>query len=415
MLPTTAATAIPTSSTCRPNTTYNLTNIDNNTSGSNGLPLISSTTTIVGNGSTIERTGSNAFRLFDVASDGSLTLLDMTLTGGLVQGPGVAADGGAIFSSGSLELNAVTVKSNKAVGLEGKPAGSAGGGGLYVAGGSLDLIDDTLSDNEAEGGVGSNGQYPASFNSASSVGWGGTGGNGTGGGLYVAAGSVRLTDDTVSGNIAEGGNGGHGAHGNNSSAGSGFIGGVGGNAFGGGLFVAGGKGLTFLSDTIAANTVQGGHGGQGGNGGVELAVGLSDRYSGSPGPGGNGGNAGGGGIYAQRGALALTNTLVAKDTLTAGSGGDGGTTANLGHGPSGSKGSSSGPDISGTVQSSDHDLDRQYRRLQCDHQHRRHPQSVVGRIGIARQQWWHIADDGAAVPAVRPSMPATTNASAGRL
>ena len=65
------------------NTTYNLTNIDNNTSGSNGLPLISSTTTIVGNGSTIERTGSNAFRLFDVASDGSLTLENMTLTGGL--------------------------------------------------------------------------------------------------------------------------------------------------------------------------------------------------------------------------------------------------------------------------------------------------------------------------------------------
>ena len=219
----------------------------------------------------------------------------------------------------------MTVKSNKAVGLKGKPAGSAGGGGLYVAGGSLDLIDDTLSDNEAEGGVGSNGQYPASFNSASSVGWGGTGGNGTGGGLYVAAGSVRLTDDTVSGNIAEGGNGGDGAHGNNSSAGSGFIGGVGGNAFGGGLFVAGGS-LTFLSDTIAANTVQGGHGGQGGNGGVEIAVGLSDRYSGSPGPGGNGGNAGGGGIYVQGGALALTNTLVAKDTLTAGSGATGGTT-----------------------------------------------------------------------------------------
>ena len=54
----------------------------------NGLPLISSTTTIVGNGSTIERTGSNAFRLFDVASDGSLTLLDMTLTGGLAAGTG---------------------------------------------------------------------------------------------------------------------------------------------------------------------------------------------------------------------------------------------------------------------------------------------------------------------------------------
>ena len=140
----------------------------------------------------------------------------------------------------------MTVKSNKAVGLKGKLAGSAGGGGLYVAGGSLDLIDDTLSDNEAEGGVGSNGQNATKSNTGTSACDGGTGGNGTGGGLYVAGGSVRLTDDTVSGNIAEGGNGGHGGHGNNTTIGSGYNGGLGGNAFGGGLFVAGGS-LTFLA------------------------------------------------------------------------------------------------------------------------------------------------------------------------
>ena len=50
------------------NTTFNFTSSNNSTNGGNALPVITSHITIVGNGDTIERTGSNAFRLFDVAS-----------------------------------------------------------------------------------------------------------------------------------------------------------------------------------------------------------------------------------------------------------------------------------------------------------------------------------------------------------
>src|SRR5262245_1649699 len=61
--------------------------------------------TIVGpagtSGITIARSGTTAFRLFDVAPGASLTLKDLTLTGGLAQGTGAAAQGGAIFSAGT--------------------------------------------------------------------------------------------------------------------------------------------------------------------------------------------------------------------------------------------------------------------------------------------------------------------------
>ena len=70
------------------NTTFDFTSSNNSTNGANALPVINvqgnkTAITIVGNGDTIERTGSNAFRLFDVSSGGSLTLENLTLTGGL--------------------------------------------------------------------------------------------------------------------------------------------------------------------------------------------------------------------------------------------------------------------------------------------------------------------------------------------
>src|SRR5581483_5935615 len=55
-------------------TTFNFTSADNSTNGTNALPVITASITIVGNGDTIDRTGTNVFRLFDVASGGSLTL-----------------------------------------------------------------------------------------------------------------------------------------------------------------------------------------------------------------------------------------------------------------------------------------------------------------------------------------------------
>ena len=104
------------------------------------MPVIAGNITIVGNNDIIERTGTTAFRLFDVASGGSLTLQNLTLEGGLAEGTGDAADGGAIYSSGNLNLSGVTVKSNKAQGSDVTNGAGNGanalGGGLYVAGGS---------------------------------------------------------------------------------------------------------------------------------------------------------------------------------------------------------------------------------------------------------------------------------------
>ena len=79
------------------------------------LPFITGKITIVGNNDVLVRTAapSTPFRLFDVASGGSLTLENLTLQGGFVQGaPTVGAEGGAVFSSGTLKLSGVTVRSN---------------------------------------------------------------------------------------------------------------------------------------------------------------------------------------------------------------------------------------------------------------------------------------------------------------
>src|SRR5262249_47121656 len=204
----------PTTITLAANTTFDFTSANNSTNGANALPVITANITIVGNGDTIERSGTAAFRLFDVASGGSLTLENLTLTGGLAQGTGVAAGGGAIFSWGRLNRRGVTVKGNIGQGSKGGfdgdntngtgGSGSAGlGGGLYVAAGSITLSNDTFSGNHAQGGTGGSGA-----GSRDGGGAGGSGGAGLGGGLYVAAGTVTLTNDILSGNEAPSAQGG---------------------------------------------------------------------------------------------------------------------------------------------------------------------------------------------------------------
>jgi hypothetical protein len=88
---------------------YTLTAVNNSTDGPTGLPVIAAgdNLTIVGGGDTLVGGGENtiqrstlwgtpAFRLFDVASGATLNLQNLTLTGGLAQGTGTAAEGGAI-------------------------------------------------------------------------------------------------------------------------------------------------------------------------------------------------------------------------------------------------------------------------------------------------------------------------------
>src|SRR5262249_55941963 len=83
-------------------TTFTLTSVDNTTDGPTGLPLIlaGEDLTVVGSGDVIERStaaGTPAFRLFDVATGGSLTLQNLTLQGGLAAAGILAtASGGAV-------------------------------------------------------------------------------------------------------------------------------------------------------------------------------------------------------------------------------------------------------------------------------------------------------------------------------
>jgi hypothetical protein len=185
-------------------TTFTLTSTGN---GSDGLPPIAANDSlgITGNGDTIARSthnGTPAFRLFDVASGASLTLANLTLQGGF------NAAGGGIYSAGSLTLTGCTIQKNKAIGVDGGTgqAGGAGlGGGIYVAGGTASLTNVTLSNNTAQGGKGGPaGTITIPRTGTHHVGPG-PGGNGLGGGMYVAGGSVTLRQCSVTGNSALGG------------------------------------------------------------------------------------------------------------------------------------------------------------------------------------------------------------------
>jgi hypothetical protein len=252
-----------------------------------------------------------------VGSGGSLTLENLTLQGGYVGGPGAAAEGGGIFSSGTLNLSGVTVKSNAAVGSNGinasKGDGGMGanayGGGLYVAGGSVTLNNDILSSNSALGGNG--GRGGPGGNNHVAAGNGGAGGAAAGGGLCVAGGSFSLSNDTFTGNRVIGGLG--GGAGNGTELGTGGNGGADGAGTGGGLYVATAGSLTLSNDTFSSN---------------EAAAGSSGGFGGSAefgGKGGNGALGAGGGLYvATAGSLTLSNDTLSNNYVAGGSGGRGG-------------------------------------------------------------------------------------------
>jgi len=260
--------------------TFTLTKVNNSTDGPTGLPVIKANDnlTILGNGDTIERNTVKTpdFRLFAVAHGGSLSLQDMTLQDGTAYGAGVAADGGAVYNQGTLDLNADTVANNNALGKpgiagtanagqnalgggiyssgaltiengviednsavggaspisrHGTSGGDGDGGGIYLAGGTATIAGAQVKSNLAQGGVGSNNNTKIAA------------GRGSGGGLYIAGGTVALNADTLSTNSALGGNASFKA--------------AGGKGFGGGLFAAGGS-VTLRNDSATGNDAQGG-------------------------------------------------------------------------------------------------------------------------------------------------------------
>jgi hypothetical protein len=252
--------------------TFTLTAVNNTEHGPTGLPVIRDNLTIIGNGDTIARKASaHGFRLLDVAVGASLTLENLTLTGGLAESPpGGDADGGAILNnSGTLTLSAVTVTGNSAVGSgyvwnDGDLMwlGAAGvGGGICSFGGTLTLENGTLITNN------------------SAVGY--NNGDGYGGGVYMASGysgqestpcTATLTHVTISSNTATGGP-------------SGKVGDWAGNARGGGLYVVAttaASTATLTNVTFSSDAALGGKGKSSGGwaeGGALCVQGID--YSGS--------------------------------------------------------------------------------------------------------------------------------------
>lgn len=239
--------------------TFQLNSVNNTTDGATGLPVIAANNnlTIVGNGDVIQRSTSNgtpAFRLFDVAAGGSLTMANLTLQGGLAFGSGVAAEGGAVLNQGALNLNGVTVQQNIAQSTVNFDSEICAGGGIY-SNGSLRLQGCTIQNNQALGGDGSVD--------------GGIGDRAFGGGIVIVGGSANLNNVTVTSNTALGGNGGKGANGKLKSW---LYDGNGGDGLGGGIYVGSGS-VTLVGTTVNQNTVTGGsgyHSGLGEGGGIYI-------------------------------------------------------------------------------------------------------------------------------------------------
>ncbi len=298
--------------------------------GANGLPLITSSVTILGEGFTIARADGGSvpnFRLFQVAEGASLRLENVTLRNGrvvgtnggrgrssatpgaegadgemgsvgfIMSGPGGtggaggngstgraggaggAAYGGAIYNSGTLELVETTLEANQVRGGNGGAGGNASRGGVGGYGGSpgvpIPLILFAILGAPGAGGTGGIG------------GTGGTGGRGgvaAGGAVYNDSGLVAIEASTFSGNEALGG-----------TAGAGGAGGAGGG---------GGPGALGQQGTIGP----GGRGGRGGEGGR----------------GGRGGASEGGALYNDGGIVTLMDARLVDNRALAGTSGAGG-------------------------------------------------------------------------------------------
>ena len=179
--------------------TYTLTAINNTTDGGGvGLPVIKGKVTIQGSGATIARStaaGTPTFRIFDVASAGSLTLNAVTISNGLANNG--QQGGGGIMSHGTLTVTGSTFTGNSA------PATSGTSGGGINNSGTLNLSTSTFTANTGQEGGAVFNQKTATitndtFTSNTATIYGG-------GALLNAAGTMTVTGSTFSGNTGPGG------------------------------------------------------------------------------------------------------------------------------------------------------------------------------------------------------------------
>ena len=328
---------------------YNLTLADHTTGSpsSSGLPAITGDLTINGHGSTIARSVGAAppfFRVLEVTA-GSLTLNDLTISGGrLVSAFFDGGGAGISFSgTGSLALRNVTVTSNMILGGFG-----AAGGILFTSSGDLTLTRSAVTNNtviaEMSGPVNLGARsagiehFSSSFlgsrrltltestvanNVANADGLRGGGVVDAAGILYVGSGEVTLSSSTIVNNVA-------------SANGGGVVGSFrndGGVIRGVGIkyheLSPGGGRLTITNSTIGNNSGSA-NGGPGGHAGFVRGAGIlyqgsgrviltNDTLSGNSASahGVTGGVAAGGGLLVD-GMVVLQNTIIAGNTAATG-------------------------------------------------------------------------------------------------
>jgi hypothetical protein len=263
-----------------------------------------------GSGVSISRdSGAAAMRVFAVAPGGSLTLENITVSGGIAQGGaggsggrrgggGAAGLGGAIFNAGTLTISNSTFFNNQAIG----GAGGSNGSGNFTNGGGGGGGLNSSGQPGSTSGPGGAGGGPNGGTVGSAAAGGGDGGFGGGGGGGPAE-SIN-SDTQTAGNGGFGGGGGARGFGSGAGGTGGFgggggygdsatgIGGFGGgnqdnNSFGGGggagmggaIFNDGGT-VSLSNSTFTANTARGGAGGAGAQAGQGLG-GAIFNYNGS--------------------------------------------------------------------------------------------------------------------------------------
>lgn len=165
-----------------------------NTYGRTGLPLITSSITIEGNGSKIVSRGARKFRLMAVSNSGNLTLQDLTLS------RGSSVYGGGVFNNGTLTVANSTISGNKA---------SSHGGGVSNQG-MLNIDNSTISKNSASlgGGVYNS---PSGTLTIDNTTISGNKTSSSGGGVFNH-GAADITGSTISNNSAPSGGGAHNSH-----------------------------------------------------------------------------------------------------------------------------------------------------------------------------------------------------------
>ena len=270
-------------------------------------------------------------RIFQIFSGFTVAISKVTMEKGGVLGVagspaqgGVIAQGGAIFDSGALALTNDTLFGNFAVG----GAGAAGAPGANGAGG-------TSTSSPTGGGAGGDGQR---------------GGDAQGGAIFLdksPGAALSIVNCSITDNEAfqgQGGNGGQGGYGGSTNTstqfgangGVGGSGGQGGNAFGGGIYNAGGslviQGSVLSGNLAGVSTVSSGPIVGGGSGGVGGSAGFgAGGPSSTGGVGGNGGNGGfagydaGGAIYnSSSGFVAITTSSFSQNSAIGETGGQAG-------------------------------------------------------------------------------------------